>query len=149
MNREIECVELTPELLLVGGELLAAYMTGWQDQTPEKCAEALARLLAFPSATFVVARHKNVYCGFASLQWGFTTTKGMPILRVQSLFVQPIYRRKGVARALLNYAVELGRSAGAHRLQLETDADNDAGHQLYESFGFEQIPGKDIFMFFL
>jgi ribosomal protein S18 acetylase RimI-like enzyme len=149
VSEAVECVELSPVLLPAASELLSGYMAGWQDQTPAACAEALARLLQFPGARFVLARLEGVPCGFASLQWGWTTTRGVPILRVQDLFVAEAYRRRGVARALLGYASKLGRNAGAHRLQLETDSENKAAQHLYESFGFTHIQGKEIYMLFL
>lgn len=49
------------------------------------------------------------------------------------LYVKPEYRRRGVARSLVNEAVEAARMAGAGAVQLHA---SDAGRPLYESIGF-------------
>lgn len=49
------------------------------------------------------------------------------------LYVRPEYRRRGVARSLVNTAVEAARNAGAGAVQLHA---SDAGRPLYESIGF-------------
>lgn len=146
---EVAIVELAPDLLAIGAALLAAHLAGWSTTTPAECEQILRRLLTFPGAQLVLARRLGHYCGFAALHWGFSTSKGQPILRVQDLFVSPDHRRQGVARALLEYAAELGRARGANRLQLETGTDNIAARSLYQSLGFEWFPQKEIYMFFL
>lgn len=146
---EVEIAELSPALLSDGAELLAAHLAEWSEASPAECELFLRRLLDFPSAQFVLARRLGHYCGFAALHWGFSTSKGLPILRVQDLFVSPEHRRQGVARTLLQYAAVLGRARGANRLQLETNTDNIAARSLYQSFGFEWFPQKEIYMFFL
>jgi ribosomal protein S18 acetylase RimI-like enzyme len=146
---QVEIAELSPNLVSIGAELLAAHLAGWSDTTPAECELILRRLLDFSGAQFVLARRMDQYCGFVALHWGFLASKGLPILRVQDLFVAPEHRRQGVARALLQHAATLGRARGANRLQLETDTDNLAARSLYASFGFERFPHKQIYMFFL
>jgi ribosomal protein S18 acetylase RimI-like enzyme len=136
-------------LLPAGAALLAAHLAHWRKLTLAECERNLRRLLDFPGAEFVLARQSGQYCGFVALHWGFSTSAGRPILRVQDLFVTPEHRRQGVARALLSHAAGLGRARGANRLQLETDLDNTAARRLYESFGFERFPQKEIYMCFL
>jgi GNAT superfamily N-acetyltransferase len=145
----IEMLELSPDLLGVGARLLAAHMAGWSAQPVAQCEQALRRLLDFPGAHFVLARRSGQYCGFAALHWGFSKTKGLPILRIQDLFVSPEQRRQGVARALLGYAVDQAHARSANRLQLETGTGNMAARSLYESFEFERFPHKEIYMLFL
>jgi len=145
----IETVELSPGLLGVAAALLAAHMSGWSDTSMGECEQALRRLLDFPGARFVLARRSGEYCGFASIHWGFSTTKGQPILRVQDLFVLPEHRHQGIAQALLRHAVELARAGSANRLQLETGTHNVAARSLYESLGFEWFPQKEIYMLLL
>jgi ribosomal protein S18 acetylase RimI-like enzyme len=146
---EVDIIELSPDLLTIGATLLAAHMAGRSEPSLAECERILRCLLDFPSAQFVLAHQLGQYCGFAALHWGFSTTAGLPILRVQDLFVASENRRQGIARALLQYAADLGRARGAHRLQLETDTSNIAARSLYLSFGFEWFPQKEIFMCFL
>jgi ribosomal protein S18 acetylase RimI-like enzyme len=55
---------------------------------------------------------------------------------VPDLYVDPAYRRRGHARALLAACADEGRRHGCHRLVLESGHERAEAHQLYESFGF-------------
>jgi ribosomal protein S18 acetylase RimI-like enzyme len=144
-----ELVELSPDLADEASKLLAEHIGNTSPDSIAECREALFRLLEFPGAHMLLARQGNECCGFMALHWGFSTTKGLPILRVQDLFVAPGYRRKGIATALLDQAAIMAKQAGANRLQLETGTENTEARALYTSYGFEWSPGKEIYMHFL
>lgn len=57
---------------------------------------------------------------------------------IKSMRTMPAHRRKGVARAMLQYIITEARSRSYTRLSLETGsmAAFDAARRLYESFGF-------------
>jgi ribosomal protein S18 acetylase RimI-like enzyme len=55
---------------------------------------------------------------------------------VDALAVAPEARRRGVARALLDQAVERARAAGCAVVALDTDLDNAGAQALYEGAGF-------------
>jgi len=109
------------------------------------CVATLQRLLQTKEVRFILARP----AGFIALTWGFSVSRGVPILRVQDLFVVPEHRRGGVAEALLRCALEVARERGANRLHLETDTDNAAARSLYEKVGFEWFPRREVYMYFL
>jgi ribosomal-protein-alanine N-acetyltransferase len=58
-------------------------------------------------------------------------------LHINNVAVDPRFRRRGVAAALLRTALEHGRSRGARRAFLEVRASNAAAQALYRGFGFE------------
>lgn len=69
------------------------------------------------------------------------------LLRIQDVFTSESSRRKGVAQALLGLAEQLARDAGAHRIQLETDCDNEAARSLYgDRAGFLHMKRKIVYM---
>ena len=147
----ISVIELTPDLIRPAATLLAQHF--WPQSRPIEhqaaCEASLQRLIQWPSAQFFLATYQAVYAGFASINWGFSTSKGQPIVRVQDLFIVPQYRRRRIAYALLDHLVHLGRQQGANRLQLETDTQNTPARTLYASYGFEWFPDKEISMLFL
>ena len=55
---------------------------------------------------------------------------------VPDLYVDPAFRRRGAARALLDACVQGARDRGCHRLVLESGHERAEAHQLYESYGF-------------
>jgi ribosomal protein S18 acetylase RimI-like enzyme len=58
---------------------------------------------------------------------------------VRDLYVAPEARRHGVARALLAHVAEDARSAGAHRLSLQTETANTHAIELYARNGFDVL----------
>ena len=58
---------------------------------------------------------------------------------VRDLYVEPDSRRGGLARALLAHVADAARSEGAHRLSLQTEADNTRALRLYAKAGFETV----------
>ncbi|MFF2017705.1 GNAT family N-acetyltransferase [Paenibacillus sp. NPDC058177] len=145
---EIEVVELNDSLVDEASLLLAAYRleSGWDAQNQEECKAALLRLLEFNNAFCLLALHEDECLGFVTFHWGFSTTKGLPILKIQDVFTLPKYRKLGVAKTLLNLTIELASKSGAQRLQLETDTDNIPARTLYSNIGFEWISHKEIYM---
>jgi ribosomal protein S18 acetylase RimI-like enzyme len=60
---------------------------------------------------------------------------------VRDLFVAAEYRRRGVARALLDEIIRRATTARVPRLAVQTDEDNAAALSLYRDFGFQPVTG--------
>ncbi len=60
-------------------------------------------------------------------------------MHILNLAVHPARRRRGIARALLNAALERGRSQGVTVVWLEVRPSNNAALALYQSFGFQEV----------
>jgi len=61
--------------------------------------------------------------------------------QLRDLFVLPGSRRQGAAVALVNTVREAALAAGATRLSLVTEPDNQAALGLYRSLGFRPVEG--------
>ena len=94
----------------------------------------------FPE-TFIVAEQEGeivgyimsrVEVGLANLGLGGLTRKG----HVVSIAVMPQSRRKGVAQALINAAIDGMRNYKAKQCYLEVRVTNQAGINLYKKLGF-------------
>jgi GNAT superfamily N-acetyltransferase len=60
---------------------------------------------------------------------------------VRDIFVDPRWRRTGVALALLDAVRAAAQQRGASRLTLQTEDDNVAALRLYERYGFGPVTG--------
>jgi len=57
---------------------------------------------------------------------------------IQSVYVQPQYRRKGVYRALYAKAKEMAKADGATQIRLYVDRTNQQGLQTYQALGMHE-----------
>ena len=75
--------------------------------------------------------------GYVRLRHPSPLRAGRHVLQINGLAVDPAYRRRGIARALLDAVIDEARSRGARRLTLRVFAPNAAARALYEAAGFE------------
>ncbi|HHY24515.1 MAG TPA: GNAT family N-acetyltransferase [Clostridiaceae bacterium] len=66
-------------------------------------------------------------------------------MAIDELWTAPEFRRKGIAKALMQKAFELQKEMGAVKLRLYTQDDNTTSQSLYRRFGFK-TNGKAVFM---
>ena len=57
---------------------------------------------------------------------------------VEDVVVDPNFRRLGIAKALLQSAINFARDAGANGVALTSNPKREAANLLYQSLGFEQ-----------
>jgi GNAT superfamily N-acetyltransferase len=74
--------------------------------------------------------------GFVQLYPSFSSVRMKPIWILNDLFVAKEARRGGVARLLMDAALDLARSTGAARLVLSTAKENRAAKSLYLTLGY-------------
>lgn len=108
-----------PALVRVHGE---AFETPWS-------TEAFAALLDSPGV-FGLAAGEEDMAGFILMRAAAGEAE------VLTLAVTPARRRQGLARALLDAALELARGAGVEQVFLEAAADNAAALALYRGAAF-------------
>jgi ribosomal protein S18 acetylase RimI-like enzyme len=56
---------------------------------------------------------------------------------IEDVIVDENARRQGIGEALVRYAIELAREAGANGVSLTSNPQREAANQLYRSMGFE------------
>lgn len=74
--------------------------------------------------------------GFCQLYPTFCSVEAVPIYTLYDLFVNPIARRLGVAKALLAKAEQVAQQNGMRRMDLSTAKTNTSAQALYESLGW-------------
>jgi GNAT superfamily N-acetyltransferase len=106
---------------------------------PDRSREFLAsRLTQLDSAILLAVdgRNDEIGAGFVQLYPVFSSLRLTRAWILNDLFVAQEYRRKGVARDLLDASANVARKTGAPYLELATANDNAAARTLYESLGW-------------
>ena len=91
---------------------------------------------AEPSDTLVAAFDDEVV-GYLTLTHPTPLPENAHVLAVEGFVVARGARRRGVGRALLEYAAEVARERGARKLSLRVLATNPGARRLYEAAGFD------------
>jgi GNAT superfamily N-acetyltransferase len=131
-----------PELVRLRLALMRSFLTV---ERPDEFCESTVRYLrrALADGTFVAAVAESE--GRLVASSGMCLFHRLPLPEspaglegyVLNMYTEPEWRRRGLARALLNRLVELARARGVHRLWLHA---TEEGRPLYEDEGFAPNP---------
>ena len=118
--------------------LIVAFRDWFGGTTPTAAtvAESVTVLLADPDTEFLLAGDRERATGLCQLRYRHSVWTGRDDCWLEDLFVDESARRQGLGRALAEAALDRARARGAKRIELDTDADNEAAMALYESLGF-------------
>jgi len=95
-----------------------------------------ARLVQQDTVLFLALDASGQALGFTQLFPTFSSVSAKTAWILNDLFVSPAARKNGVARQLMQHAVEFCRTGGAAWVSLQTARDNLAAQALYRSLGF-------------
>ena len=104
----------------------------------ERARDFLCARLSNQQSVLLVAEERASLLGFAQLYPSFSSVRASRVWILNDLFVTHDARRRGVARALADAAIDFARSDGAIRVELETMPDNNAARALYEVSGWQR-----------
>lgn len=99
-----------------------------------------ARLDRHESVIFI-ALDADAAAGFTQLYPSFSSVAMAPVWILNDLFVAPGFRRRGVAKLLMDAAARHAAQTGAIRVELETQAENRPAQALYEQLGYTTESG--------
>ncbi|MFM9054678.1 MAG: GNAT family N-acetyltransferase [Solirubrobacterales bacterium] len=116
--------------------LIAAFRDYLDRATPteEGIGEAVSTLLADPGTEYLLAGEPEV--GLAQVRYRPSVWTGSEDAWLEDVFVLEEARGDGVGRLLTEAAVRRAGQRGCGRIQLESNAANEAAIKLYESIGF-------------
>jgi GNAT superfamily N-acetyltransferase len=61
-----------------------------------------------------------------------------PLARITTIVVTETARRRGIGRALIQFAAELAKRAGCETLELTTGLNREGAHAFYGTLGFQR-----------
>jgi ribosomal protein S18 acetylase RimI-like enzyme len=100
--------------------------------------EELNKLVISESSTLLVARQSSEadpIVGILCLTI-YRVPTGLRSL-IEDVIVDENVRRQGIGKALVSYAIDLAKEAGADGVSLTSNPQREAANQLYQSMGFE------------
>ncbi len=106
---------------------------GLADEVKQALGPALRE---HPTTRVLLAWAGEEAVGVAVCFLGFSSFAAKPLWNVHDLTVRADWRKRGVARRLLEAAAERARALGCCRMTLEVREDNAPARALYEDLGF-------------
>ena len=100
--------------------------------------EELNQLIESGSSTLLAARYPDANSAIAGIL-SLTIYRVPTGIRsiIEDVVVDEKMRRQGIGVALIRYAIELAREAGAAGVSLTSNSQREAANELYQSLGFE------------
>jgi len=120
--------ELSDVMIAMGDAFDPEYGEAW---TEAQCAG----ILGMPGSWLLIARHSEDPAGFALVR------KIADEAELLLIAVRERYRRRGVARALLDHVIAAAQAHGADTLHLEV-RDGNPALALYHAAGFVQVGAR-------
>jgi len=93
----------------------------------------------------IVAEESGKLLGFTQLYPQFSSTRMKKFWVLNDLFVLEVYRRMGVAKALIKAAGQFAKDNKAPGLLLETEKTNVVGNSLYPACGFKEYSDSNFY----
>lgn len=88
-------------------------------------------------AKIFITKQNDVPISFMVLYYKVSTLSKIKYnWHISYLYVKPDFRRKQIGRAIMLECISYAKKTKVEHISLNTDIENFAAHQLYESFGF-------------
>lgn len=107
-----------------------------QRSNPEAARQFLQARFQNGDSVVYWAHQEGKGAGFTQLYPSFSSVSMRPIWILNDLFVAEPYRKRGIARLLMDAAETHARETGAVRVALSTQISNLSAQALYESRGY-------------
>ena len=132
----------TPTEIEALAELLDRYRAHYgEPPDPARSASWLDEHLNTGGLRAFVAEDRGAFVGFALTTGVPATLRLSRLWQLRDLYVLPTHRRLGVGRALLASVRAAAIEAGALRVAVRTEQDNDAALRCYADSGYALVEG--------
>jgi len=97
-----------------------------------------AEICTFPRHEFLIAEDEGEVVGtMVLLIVPNLSHSALPWALVENIVVDKKYRRQGIGKLLMNYAIARAKEAGCWRIVLSSDKRHEEAYKFYRSLGFE------------
>ena len=98
----------------------------------------ISEIASMPGHELLVAEEDGVVVGTMVLLIVPNLSHGaLPWAIIENVVIDGKYRRRGIGRLLMEYAIKQARKAGCYKVQLLSNKQRHEAHQFYQTLGFE------------
>ena len=117
--------------------------------THDHFAESVSKLLVSPDAQLFIATHGGQSVGYVLQRYRYSMWACGTEATVEDLFVDPVARKCGVGKALMEFALGVAAERGCSSVCLDTNEFNVASTTIYTQLGFNSFStrwnGRQVF----
>ncbi len=108
------------------------------DVSPKEARQVFQYVLKHPDAGIVVvAEHREGVCAYAYATYEWRSEFGGETMHCVELFVEQVWRNKGVGASLVRSLLQNARQRGIRRVSAEVHPGNSTMERILESSGFD------------
>ncbi|MEQ9467461.1 MAG: GNAT family N-acetyltransferase [Ekhidna sp.] len=100
------------------------------------------KILNSETETAFIAKKNGIYMGFIQLSLRSEFVEGTstsPVLYMEGIYVDPGYRKIGVAQKLVDAAEEWGKKRGCKEMASDAELPNQTSIEFHKAVGFEEV----------
>lgn len=126
-------------ILELYSDLASAVPTGEQSYpSTNDVQKVIAEMDAMPGHELLVAEENGAVVGtMVLLIVPNLSHRALPWATIENVVVDNEYRRRGIGRILMEYAIDRARRVGCYKIQLVSNKRRLEAHQFYQEMGFE------------
>lgn len=110
---------------------------GFLNESKEIAVQIMSKIIT-DGGYYLVYIDNKVVKGWIGVGWSYNLYTNEMEVMIAELYVLPQYRKKGIARKLIDHVIRRLRKAGYQKVQLNVFAENYAKY-LYEKLGFYDV----------
>ena len=129
-----------PRILELYNDLTSAVSPTGEQSLPslDDVQRVISEIASMPGHELLVAEEDGAVVGtMVLLIVPNLSHRALPWAIIENLVVDGKYRRRGIGRLLMEYAIEQARKAGCYKVQLLSNKKRHEAHQFYQTLGFE------------
>lgn len=120
-------------------ELFDAYRQFYKQPSDKNASKSyLQERIASDEIIIFLAKKDELPAGFVNIYKTFSSVSMRKVWTFNDLFVHPSFRRHGIAKFLMEYAIDQAHENNVAHMQLETAQDNKTAQSLYEQTGWKK-----------
>ena len=108
-----------------------------QSPSPDDYRRVFAEICALPGHELLVVEYQDEVAGTVVLIVPNLSHGALPWALVENLVIDTRYRRRGLGRLLMDYAVARAKEAQCYKIVLSSDKRRPEAHRFYRSLGFK------------